>query len=102
MNIPDIITSLLNRLRPNTHQDPVRDWLVLLTLSMLAFVCIVVWNVWAFDTVAQGGVIGATPSSTSPAFNRSSIDALHAVFEKRATEEEKYVTGVYRYADPSQ
>lgn len=94
--------SLFSRLRTSARQDPVRDWLALLTLSILAFVCIVVWNVWAFDTVARGGIIGTTPGSSSPAFNRSSIDALHTVFEERAAEEAKYRTGVYRYADPSQ
>ena len=84
------------------RDDPVRDWLLLLTLSILAFVCIVVWNVWTFNTVAQGGVIGATATSTPPVFNRSSIDTINSVFDKRAAEEAKYVTGVYRYSDPSQ
>ncbi len=84
------------------HQDPVRYWLALITFSILAFLCIIVWNVWAFDTVAQGGVIGTTATSTPPAFNHSSIDVINAIFEKRAAEEAKYVTGVYRYTDPSQ
>lgn len=63
---------------------------------------IVVWNVWAFDTIANGGVIGTTATSTPPVFNHSSLDAIRAVFQMRAVEETKYVTGVYRYADPSQ
>lgn len=84
------------------HRDPVRDWLTLLTLSAITFICIVVWNVWVFDTVTQGGTIGTATTTTPMTFNRSSIDSIHAVFEKRATEEAKYVTGVYRYGDPSQ
>ncbi len=102
MAISSTLTSLFSRVRSAARPDPVRDWLVLLTLSLFAFVCIVVWNVWAFDTVAQGGVIGTAATSTPPVFNHASLDAVHAVFDARAAEEAKYVTGVYRYADPSQ
>ena len=96
------LKAFYSRVRGGLYLDPVRDWLVLLILSVFAFVSIVVWNVWAFDTVAQGGVIGANATSTTPSINRSSIDAIHDIFAKRAGEEAKYVTGVYRYADPSQ
>jgi len=102
MHISNLINSLFSRLRIAAHFDPMRDWLVLFTLFILAFMSIVVWNAWAFDTVAQGGVIGTSATSTPPAFNRSSLDAIHTVFAKRAAEEAKYATGVYRYADPSQ
>ena len=102
MNISNFIQSLFIRPRFYAHFGPVRDWLVLLTLSILAFVSIVVWNVWAFDTVASGGVIGTTATSTTPVFNHSSLDTIRSVFEKRSAEEAKYRTGVYRYADPSQ
>ena len=51
--------SFLKRFRSTTYQDPVRDWLMLIMLSSILFVSIIVWNVWAFDTVANGGVIGA-------------------------------------------
>lgn len=63
---------------------------------------IIIWNVWAFDTVANGGVIGTSATSTPTVFNSSSIDAVRAVFAKRAAEEAKYETGVYRFNDPSQ
>ncbi|MDO8566727.1 MAG: hypothetical protein Q7R58_01075 [bacterium] len=102
MNISHSIRAFFSRLRSAAHSDPVRDWLTLLALSIFAFVSIVVWNIWAFDTVARGGVIGTAATSTLPAFNSSSMEAVQAVFLKRANEEAKYVTGVYRYADPSQ
>jgi len=102
MNINNSIRAFSNRIRSSAHIDPVRDWLILLTISILAFVSIVVWNVWAFDTVARGGVIGTAVPTPEPVFNSSSLDAIHSVFSKRATEEAKYVTGVYRYVDPSQ
>jgi hypothetical protein len=97
-----ILFGLAKRLKYSGYIDPARDWLVLLTLGAIALAGIVVWNVWAFDTVAQGGVIGAPASSAPPAFSRASLDAIHAVFEKRSAEEAKYETGTYRYSDPSQ
>jgi hypothetical protein len=102
MNINNPIRAFFSRIRSAVHIDPVRDWLILLTLSILAFISIVVWNVWAFDTVARGGVIGTSVPVSEPVFSSSSLDAIHSVFSKRATEEDKYVTGVYRYVDPSQ
>jgi hypothetical protein len=81
---------------------PARDWLVLIIFSILALVGIVVWNVWAFDTVANGGVIGAPVTGTPTVFNQTSLDTIHTIFVNRAAEEEKYEKGVYRFPDPSQ
>jgi len=95
--------SFLERLRADTHQDPVRDWLVLLIFSIIALAGIVLWNVWAFDTVANGGAIGAdTTVGPAPVMNRLMLDTIHDTFEQRAVEEAKYENGTYRYADPSQ
>ena len=96
------VTDSYHRLRMRTHKDPARDWLTLLTLAAIAFICIVVWNIWAFDTVASGGTIGKTVTNAPAAFSPASMNAVRAVFQMRAAEEAKYVTGVYRYADPSQ
>jgi len=101
MNTLASILSFVRRLRYGAGLDPVRDWLVMLILSIIAFIGIVVWNVWAFDTVANGGAIGAAPSNPKQLFRQSSLDAIRTVFEKRADEESRYVTGAYRYADPS-
>ena len=97
-----LVASFFNRLRRGAHLDPLRDWLVMLTLSAILLVGIVVWNVWAFDTVARGGVIGSPSTATSSAFSRASLDAIQTIFADRTAEEAKYVTGVYRYTDPSQ
>lgn len=102
MDIFNTIGSLSRRLRGGMHQDPVRDWLVLITFSTIALIGIIVWNAWAFDTVASGGVIGPSVKGTAPVFDSSSLEDIHIIFENRAAEESKYVTGVYRYADPSQ
>ena len=99
MHIPNTIGSFLKR--PHARLDPARDWLTMLTLSAIIFAGIIVWNAWAFDTVASGGVIGAPATVSTPAFSRSTLDAIHAIFTTRAAEEAKYQTGVYTYADPS-
>jgi hypothetical protein len=102
MNITNLFSTFVRRLRSGARQDPVRDWLILLTLSIFALICVVVWNIWTFDAVAQGGVIGDSTSTSLPAFDRSTLDTIHNIFQTRATEESKYVTGVYHYTDPSQ
>lgn len=91
----------VKRLRSVAHFDPVRDWLVMLTLSTIALVGIVVWNVWAFDTVAGGGTIGTAKTASPPTFNSSSFDEIRLIFDRRAAEEAKYETGIYKFTDPS-
>jgi len=102
MNIFHTIGSTLKRLRAGVHQDPVRDWLVLISVSAIVLATIIVWNAWTFDTVANGGVIGAPVTEAPPLFSRSSLDTIRTIFSSRAAEQDKYVTGTYRYADPSQ
>ena len=70
--------------------------------SVMMLVGIVVWNVWAFDTVANGGIIGSLATSTAPVFNQSSLDVIHTIFYNRAAEEDKYASGIYSFTDPSQ
>lgn len=101
MHTINYIGSFFKRLSSGGRQDPVRDWLILLILSTIALAGIIVWNVWAFDTVASGGTIGASTTKAPVGFSRTSLDAIHTTFENRANEEAKYVTGVYTFADPS-
>lgn len=96
------ITSFISRQRERAYVDPVRDWLVVLTVSIFVFIGLVVWNVWAFDTVVRGGTIGTVATSTPATINQSSLHEVYTIFEKRAEEKARYVTGVYRYTDPSQ
>lgn len=81
--------------------DPERDWIVMLLVSAIVLAGIVGWNVWAFDTVVNGGVIGSVATSTAPVFNQSSIDAIHTIFANRTAEEEKYASSTYSFTDPS-
>ena len=85
----------------SANLDPERDWLVLLIISAVALIGIVMWNVWAFETVANGGIIGTAATSTTPVFSRSSLDAIRAIFQSRAAEEDKFVSGAYGFTDPS-
>lgn len=96
------VTSFLRRFGYGDRLDPSRDWMALLALSAMAFICLIIWNVWAFGVIANGGVIGTAATSTPPAFDHQSIDAVNAIFVNRAAEEERYDMGVYRFADPSQ
>lgn len=102
MTIFNYLSSFIKRMRFGISGDSVHDWLVLLALSTIALISIIVWNVWAFDTVASGGALG-TPHTRAPeVFNKSSLETIRTIFENRAVEEVKYESGVYRFTDPSQ
>lgn len=101
MNIFGFNGSLWKRILSGASFDPVRDWLILLALSFIVLAGIIVWNVWAFGTVASGGTIIESTAQAPTAFTNSSLDTIHSIFTSRAEEEEKNETGIYRYADPS-
>jgi hypothetical protein len=102
MTIFNFFGSLIKRIRSGTTADPVRDWLVLLSLSTIVLISIIVWNAWAFDTVAGGGFIGTSTAKAPEVFNQASLNTIRSIFEYRATEEARYESGVYSFADPSQ
>ncbi|MBU6214793.1 hypothetical protein KGM48_03060 [Patescibacteria group bacterium] len=102
MNTIRRLNTVLKRLRRNAPGDPGRDWLMLMTLFLIAFAAILVWAAWAFDTVSRGGTIGSSAIETPPIFDKSSLAAIRTTFEKRAAEEAKYETGAYHFIDPSQ
>jgi hypothetical protein len=101
MNTSRSLNTFLKRARLHPQFDPVRDWLIALTIAIVAFIAITAWNVWAFDVVAGGGTVGTVTSTTTPIFSQSSLDVVRTTFANRAAEEAKYVSGVYKYTDPS-
>lgn len=102
MSISNTAASALKRMHAGMFHDPVRDWLVLLSTALIVLAGMVVWNAWAFDTVASGGIIGTPETSPASALDQSSLEDIRRVFADRAAEKAKYATGVYRYDDPSQ
>lgn len=102
MNITRFLDAISRRTRLFSDSDPTRDWLFLLISSTIVLSGIVVWNAWAFDTVAGGGTIGSSATNAIPLFDQSSLETIHIIFAERAAEGEKYADGVYQYADPSQ
>lgn len=101
MTIFSKITVPIRRMRDGIHQNPVRDWFIILILSGFAFLGIIGWGLWTFDTVTKGGIIGSSTTSSPPIFNNSSLAEAHKVFAGRAGEAKKYETGEYQYTDPS-
>jgi len=99
--MPNPLNLLLEKIKPSGHQDPERDWIVLLIVSIIMLTGIVTWNVWAFDTIAKGRILGPTASTTITTFKQSSSGEIHTIFEERAAEETNYTSGVYQYIDPS-
>ena len=92
---------MAKRLHYGQHLDPARDWILLLAFAGVAFAGILVWNIWTFRIVAQGGTIGAPPAVSPPIVNRSALDTIHSILANRTAEETKYRSGVYTFSDPS-
>lgn len=77
---------------------PSRDWLLLLALALICLLVSVGWNLWTFDTVTEGGAVGADAPVQEP--GTASLDSVTRLFEARALEEARY-KNEYRFVDPS-
>lgn len=82
--------------------NPERDWDILLVGSIVLFVLIVGWHVWAFSTVVSDGTLGNAGQSAPPPQHASVLDTIPAFLTQRAAEDANYINGTYRFADPSQ
>ena len=102
MIMPQYINRFLKQRRAPSRQDPERDWVALISVAAVTLAGIVVWNIWAFGTAVNDGVIGAPSQATPSLVNQAILSDVRAVFTSRAAEEQNYVAGAYQYADPSQ
>lgn len=96
------VSSLTSAGRPSAPINPVRDWRVLRWILGILFIGILGWNAWALATVMRGEALISNPRSAPTVLDRSALDTIRGVFEARTSEELKYRTGVYKFADPSQ
>ena len=77
---------------------PMRDWLVLLALTLVLLLLSVGWNLLTFKKVTEGEPLdaGAAPLP----LREAPVGKVEALFEQRAIEAERYLTE-YRFVDPS-
>lgn len=103
MNLAKYLEIIYSPLRRVGRYDPARDWFVLLTLFAVTLVGILVWNIWTFRMVTDGGTIGpAVTNKASTVFSSVPLDELRSLLDARAAEEMKYKMGGYAFTDPSQ
>lgn len=102
MNINFSLRRAFTQLRTLTCPDPERDWILLVTIAIVTIGCVIVWNAWIFDRVANGATINGRGATTLTKPRQPLIDSIHAVFTERAAKEELYRGQTYPYTDPSQ
>jgi hypothetical protein len=78
---------------------PTRDWLFIMTMSVLLFAAGIVWHAFIFSSLLNGKTLGSTtlPAQSS---TENSVSAVQTVFQKRAAEANHYQTD-YHFVDPS-
>ncbi len=79
---------------------PSRDWFLLLGMALILALASILWNVWTFDQIASGEILG-TPSEMSHAPTNDAFERVKKQFDARTTEANKYLFE-YHFIDPSQ
>lgn len=78
-----------------------RDWLVALSIAGVMLLVSAFWNYWTFSRVESGETLGQAATATPSGFDKSSLDLIRQVITSRAGEEARYLSGEYRFIDPS-
>lgn len=100
-----LFTNVLAKIKRLSYGDrlmPLRDWMIILVVAAVFLLGSIVWNIWLFLAVANGEILGTTPSVKSAGFNHASVEDVQTIFVKRVAEDAKYMDGTYRFVDPSQ
>jgi hypothetical protein len=78
---------------------PHRDWLILLTISLIVFVGSAVWNAWLFNKVIRGEFLGDAPE-VAPLQTLDTLETVKDVLEERRVKELFYRVGS-SFVDPA-
>lgn len=92
------LTNLTKSLTYGDRPRPLRDWFVLLAVTLVLLLASVGWNLWTFDRVTDGEPLGETAEISQ--INTESVDRASALFERRELEADRYLRE-YRFVDPS-
>lgn len=95
MNLPRLHLSYGKRLQS------ARDWVILLVIGVIAVFISLAVNVWTFDRVVKGGVLGEPPSTQDIVFDASRLEKLVDLFARQAAKQREYVEGTVQFVDPS-
>lgn len=83
-------------------QKPMRDWLIIIGLALVAFFASIFFNVVTFWNIMEHKSIVKQVTTSVPVINQNAINKVNTIFSTRATEQVKYESGVYSFTDPSQ
>jgi hypothetical protein len=92
---------LKGRFSYGSRPRPYRDWFFILAALVALLILSFSWNAWIFLRVAAGESIGGTAAtSTAPAWNAATLEAVDALYANRAEEAARYQSQ-YPFVDPS-
>lgn len=101
INMGDLVAKLKS-VRYGGRLQPLRDWILILSVAAVLLLGSMAWNAWLFIEVANGEILGAASAPTPSVFDHTSVEDVQTLFAKRSDEYQKYLTGAYRFVDPSQ
>ncbi len=78
--------------------QPARDWFIMLTLSLIALVVSVLWNVFFFTSALNDQAAPASDASPTTG-GRSALPALEELFDARAADAIRFENA--SFVDPS-
>lgn len=79
--------------------QPMREWVVIVSMGVLALVTSIVWNIFFFlETVSDKE--GVTDIGSSETVDTSVVEQVRETFDKREVEEGRY-RNEYQFIDPS-
>lgn len=95
------LSTIQHSVQKSAQPNPDRDWLLLLACTLIILIGLSMWNISVFDGVTNAEIEDNT-ATTTPAFDRTSLDVVKRLFAERNAMQSLYLDGSYRFTDPSQ
>lgn len=80
---------------------PVRDWFVLIVVTLVVLGSGAILNVLEFKNIISNKITTPSPVSHSSALNGAAMQKVQDIFTARANRQAKYESGDYSFTDPS-
>lgn len=101
MTTPPFLKNLSHTFSYGTQLKPARDWIVVVSIALIILAFSIVWNIFNFRHIVAEKAAPATTNVYAPTINKTAIQSVQQLFSERASEQTKYESGAYSFADPS-
>lgn len=101
MNTTSFFRDILHNIKHGLKPNPIRDWFVVVIVTIIFLALDIVLSFFGFQSVMSVKQPNVITPTVAPMINQKAIHEAQQLFDTRASEQTKYESGSYSFADPA-